>query len=61
LSFFWQNQKVRRKIETQLRGGGGKHEMLMVAMAPKWKQWGVDHYNIDDQECVISESEKIPI
>jgi len=32
---------LRAKIESGLRGAGGNHEMLMVAEAPQWSQWGV--------------------
>ena len=41
IAALYKDPALRDKIETGLRGSGGKHEFLMVAEAPQWKQWGV--------------------
>jgi hypothetical protein len=43
---------LRAKIESGLRGDGGNHEYLMVAEAPKWKQWGVSARQVQEDFAV---------
>ncbi|MBC7664255.1 MAG: hypothetical protein H7276_10750 [Caulobacter sp.] len=40
------------KIKAGLRGNGGHHEYLMVAEAPKWKQWGVSAQQVQQDFAV---------
>jgi hypothetical protein len=40
IAALYEQPSLRAKIESGLRGAGGNHEMLMVAEAPKWSQWG---------------------
>ncbi len=49
---------LRDKIETQLRGGGGEHEFLMVAEAPKWKEWGINMAEYRQMTVAISDLNK---
>jgi hypothetical protein len=41
IATMYEQPALRAKIESGLRGAGGNHEMLMVAEAPQWSQWGV--------------------
>ncbi|MFV8530636.1 hypothetical protein [Ralstonia pseudosolanacearum] len=41
IATMYEKPSLRAKIESGLRGAGGNHEMLMVAEAPQWSQWGV--------------------
>lgn len=38
---FWNDNDSNKKIKDRLRHPGGQHEWLMVARAPKFKQWGI--------------------
>ena len=51
----WKTPAYRRKIETQLRGDGGMHEMLMVAEAPHWKNWGVGTSDVQHDFAIAIE------
>ena len=37
----WSNPRLRKVVEDGLRWPKGKHEWLMIARAPKFKEWGI--------------------
>ena len=51
----YNNPSYRRKIEAQLRGDGGAHEMLKVAEAPHWKKWGATTQQVQDEFAILIE------
>jgi hypothetical protein len=52
----YESPPLRAKIESGLRGTGGSHEYLMVAEAPKWKQWGVSAHQVQEDFAVPIET-----
>jgi RHS repeat-associated protein len=46
------DKSMAQKIKNQLRGDGGKHEFLMVAEAPKWKEWGVTAQQVKEDFAI---------
>ncbi|MDM5176220.1 DUF6531 domain-containing protein [Massilia sp. DJPM01] len=52
LALIYENPGLRAKVETGLRGAGGQHEMLMVAEAPKWRQWGVKAKEVQEDFAI---------
>jgi hypothetical protein len=52
MALMYERPGLRKKIETGLRGDGGKHEMLMVAEAPKWRQWGVKAKEVQEDFAI---------
>ncbi|MEP6502350.1 MAG: hypothetical protein ABJD97_03400 [Betaproteobacteria bacterium] len=48
----YESPGLRAKIESGLRADGGNHEYLMVAEAPKWKQWGVSAQQVQQDFAV---------
>ena len=49
LSRLYKDLSIKKKISNELRGNPGHHEFLMVATAPKWKQWGVTAQQLRQQ------------
>ncbi|MFP5393315.1 MAG: RHS repeat-associated core domain-containing protein [Gammaproteobacteria bacterium] len=52
LALMYERPALREKIKAGLRGDGGKHEMLMVAEAPKWSQWGVKAKEVQEDFAI---------
>ena len=52
LALMYERPALREKIKAGLRGDGGKHEMLMVAEAPKWSQWGVKAKQVQEDFAI---------
>ncbi|MBI3836667.1 MAG: hypothetical protein HY288_01870, partial [Planctomycetia bacterium] len=54
LTAVWKNPKLRDAIENGLRWPGGQHEWLMIARAPKFKEWGLTAEQIAEMRTPTS-------
>jgi hypothetical protein len=52
IGVMYKNEGLRDKIESGLRGAGGKHEFLMVAEAPQWSKWGVRSQQVQEDFAI---------
>ncbi|MGG3233559.1 hypothetical protein ABEP17_08675 [Priestia flexa] len=55
LNELWQDKKIRKKIERQLREPGGLHEWHLVSRAPQFKFWDISAEKIKDLRTAISD------
>ncbi|MGE7875271.1 hypothetical protein [Bacillus paramycoides] len=55
LDELWQDKKIRKKIERQLREPGGLHEWHLVSRAPQFKFWDISAEKIKDLRTAISD------
>uniref|UniRef100_UPI003736D0CE hypothetical protein n=1 Tax=Metabacillus halosaccharovorans TaxID=930124 RepID=UPI003736D0CE len=55
LDELWQDKKIRKKIERQLRAPGGLHEWHLVSRAPQFKHWNISAEDIKDLRTAISD------
>jgi hypothetical protein len=55
LTTVWKNPKLRRSVEDGIRWPRGKHEWLMVARTPKFKEWGLTAEKMADMRTPISQ------
>jgi hypothetical protein len=54
LTAIWKNPKLRRAVERGLRWPGRQHEWLMIARAPKFKEWGLSAEQIAEMRTPTS-------
>ena len=55
LDEIWEDKKIRKKIERQLRAPGGLHEWHLVSRAPQFKYWNISAEEIKDLRTAISD------
>ncbi|ALC86095.1 hypothetical protein AM499_09870 [Bacillus sp. FJAT-22090] len=55
LDELWEDKKIRKKIERQLREPGGLHEWHLVSRAPQFKYWNISAEEIKDLRTAISD------